>query len=207
MKGMKNIILASQSPRRKNLLTDMGVTFSVVPSNFEEHLDNSRDPEVVAKELALGKALDVAQYYPDAYVIGADTIVTINGKQLEKPTSPENAKELLRLLAGESNYVTTGISLVCINDNVRLSVATTTTVVFAPFDEAVVDEYIATGDPMDKAGAYSVQRLYGTLIDHVEGDFDTIMGLNTTSLAAMLKQCGIDAQAVVITADDLPKMV
>ncbi|HRJ90593.1 MAG TPA: Maf family protein [Candidatus Saccharibacteria bacterium] len=204
---MKNIILASQSPRRKNLLTDMGVTFSVVPSNFEEHLDNSRDPEVVAKELALGKALDVAQYYPDAYVIGADTIVTINGKQLEKPTSPENAKELLRLLAGESNYVTTGISLVCINDNVRLSVATTTTVVFAPFDEAVVDEYIATGDPMDKAGAYSVQRLYGTLIDHVEGDFDTIMGLNTTSLAAMLKQCGIDAQAVVITADDLPKMV
>ncbi|HRF28202.1 MAG TPA: Maf family protein [Candidatus Saccharibacteria bacterium] len=204
---MKNIILASQSPRRKNLLTDMGVTFSVVPSNFEEHLDDSRDPEVVAKELALGKALDVAQYNPDAYVIGADTIVTIHGKQLEKPTSPENAKELLRLLAGESNYVTTGMSVVCINDNVRLSVATTTTVVFAPFNEAVVDEYVATGDPMDKAGAYSVQRLYGTLIDHVEGDFDTIMGLNTTSLAAMLKQCGIDAQAVVITADDLPKMV
>jgi len=188
---------------------------STTVENFEEHLDDSRDPEVVAKELALGKALDVAQYNPDAYVIGADTIVTIHGKQLEKPTSPENAKELLRLLAGESNYVTTGMSVVCINDNVRLSVATTTTVVFAPFNEAVVDEYVATGDPMDKAGAYSVQRLYGTLIDHVygtlidhvEGDFDTIMGLNTTSLAAMLKQCGIDAQAVVITADDLPKMV
>ena len=199
--------MASQSPRRREFLTKMGVDFEAIPSKYNEKLDDSRGAEEVTMELALGKAMDVARQHPDTYVIGADTIVTINGTQLEKPTSEQNAKELLTMLAGDVNYVTSGLAVVCLDKNIRLTHADTAGVVFGPYDEAAIDAYIATGDPMDKAGAYSVQRLYGTMITKVEGDFDTIIGLNTTSLARLLNECGIAAKPVRVTADSVAEMI
>jgi septum formation protein len=197
---MKHIILASQSPRRSALLRAMGVTFDTIPSKFDEKLDDSRDPVVVAKELALGKAMDIAKQYPDAYVIGSDTIVTINGRQLEKPMSPEHAHEMLKDLAGTTNYVTTAVAVVCMNDNVRLQDADTTAVHFKSYDEAAVSTYVATGDPMDKAGAYGIQSGAGPLIEDYEGNYDTIIGLPTGIVADLLGKCGVAAKA--LTADE-----
>ena len=140
---MIRIILASQSPRRKQLLTAMGVEFETIPSEFDEYLDDDRDPELVANELAIGKALDVAKKFPDAYVIGSDTIVTIDGHQLAKPESDDEAYNMLKSLAGKPNYVTTGVAVVCINDNVRLTQAATAAVFFKDYDKEKAQAYVA----------------------------------------------------------------
>lgn len=198
-----NVILASGSPRRKDLLTQMGVSFTVVQSNYDEQLDSSRSPSEVANELALGKAQDVAARYADALVIGADTIVTVDGEQLGKPESPEHATAMLQQLAGRAHDVTTGLALVCVAKGIEITHADTTKVFFANYDESAVTAYVATGDPLDKAGAYGIQSLYGTLITRVEGDIDTVMGLNTTSLARLLTEQGIAAEPLTIKAENL----
>ncbi len=191
---MKRVILASQSPRRSALLSAMGIRFETMVSGFDEQLDNDRDPVLVAKELALGKAMAVARLHPDAFVIGADTIVSIDGHQLEKPRDEQDARDMLRLLAGKPNYVTTGLAVVCVNENVRLTGADTTAVFFAPYDEKRVNEYVATGDPMDKAGGYGIQALMGTMITGIEGRYDTVVGLPCAPLAKLLAQCDIAGQ-------------
>ena len=193
----RRIILASQSPRRKQLLTAMGVEFETIPSGFDEYLDDARDPGLIAKELALGKALDVAKKFPDAYVIGSDSIVTIDGHQLEKPTSLEDALEMLKQLAGKPNYATTGVAVVCIDENVRLTDAATSAVFFNDYDEAAVRKYVATGDPMDKAGGYGMQHpLCKPLIKKVDGAPDNVIGFPTKSIASLLETCGIKARAL-----------
>ena len=197
---MRQIILASQSPRRFDLLTQMGVEFTVIPSNFEEHLDDSRRPSEVAIELALGKAKDVAVQHPDAIVIGADTIVTIDGKQLGKPSDATDAKEMLALLADKPNQVTTGMAVICKSEGVELTTAETATVYFKPFDEVAVDEYIATGDPLDKAGAYGIQSGASVLIDRIEGDYSAIIGLPTKQLAVLLAELGVTATPVLLVS-------
>src|ERR1700729_4019 len=105
---MYKIILASQSPRRRDLLTKMGLTYQIIPSNFDEKLEDSRSPEEVAIELALGKAMAVAKANPDSIVIGSDTIVTVGGRQLEKPHDKAEARQMLKLLSGTFNEVSTG---------------------------------------------------------------------------------------------------
>jgi len=196
MGGMTKIILASQSPRRKELLTDMGIVFDVMPSNFDEKLDDARSPEDVAEELAAGKAMAVAKEFPSAIVIGADTIVTIDGKQLEKPTSEENAVELLTMLAGKTHEVTTGIAVIGLNEGIHLIDSDTARVTFKPYDEEAIRAYVATGDPMDKAGAYGIQSGAAPLIAKFDGHYDTVVGLTTSLLAEMLQMIGIHADAV-----------
>ena len=193
---MKRVILASQSPRRSALLRAMGVEFETVPSGFDEQLDEARDPELVARELALGKALVVAEQFPDAYVIGSDTIVSIDGRQLEKPVDEQDARDMLKLLSGRENFVTTGLAVVCLNDSVRLTAADTTSVFFNAYNKTLVNDYVATGDPMDKAGGYGIQALMGTVISHIQGSYDTVVGLPTKSLAELLNRCGIPARAL-----------
>lgn len=195
---MKPIILASQSPRRKDLLTMMGIDFDAVPSKFEEYLDDSRTPEEIATELALGKAMAVAKLYPDCLVIGSDTIATVQGRQLEKPVDTADALRLLKLLAGKPNDVATGVAVVRLRDGVILTGVETTRVFFRPFNERLVEEYIATGDPMDKAGAYGIQSGAAPLISYIEGSYDTVVGLPTELLASLLQKIGIKAKAVVL---------
>lgn len=193
---MQKIILASQSPRRKDLLGRMGLEFEAIPSDFDEKLDDSRSPEEVASELALGKAMAVARRYPESLVIGSDTIVTINGRQLEKPKDAAEARKMLRLLAGTRNEVSTGVAVVRISDGMQMVGADTTHVYFRPYDEAAVDQYVATGDPMDKAGAYGIQSGAAPLISHIEGHYDTVVGLPTTLLSEYLAQAGVQVRAV-----------
>jgi septum formation protein len=193
---MRNIILASQSPRRKELLAAMGLEFEAIPSDFDEKLDDSRSPEEVASELALGKAMAVAKQYPDSIVIGSDTIVTIDGKQLEKPHDDNEAREILKSLAGKGNEASTGVAVICIADGIQLVGADTTKVVFHPYDEEAVNHYIETGDSLDKAGAYGIQSGAAPLMSHIEGHFDTVVGLPTKLLASLLDEIGIRATAV-----------
>lgn len=191
---MERIILASQSPRRRELLGKLGVEFDVVPSNYDEQLDDSRDIEEVAIELGLGKAEDVAKKYPDAYVIGSDTIVGIDGRQLAKAADTEEARQMLLALAGRESVVTTSIVLLNLNKGVRLTDADTAKIYFKPDNDEVThlrEEYLASGDWKDKAGAYGIQSGAGPLIDHIEGDYDSIVGLPTKKLAAMLNGLGI----------------
>jgi septum formation protein len=187
---MRKIILASQSPRRRELLTQMGVTFEAIPSEFVENLDNARTPENVAMELGLGKALAVARLHPDAIVIGSDTIVSINGVQLGKPRDENEARKMLKLLAGQSNFVTTSLVVVCLADGVRAVLSETTEVHFWPYNENLVNAYIATGDYADKAGAYGVQSGAAPMIAYYRGNYDTVVGLPTHLLAKVLTQLG-----------------
>lgn len=197
---MKRIILASQSPRRKDLLTQMGVSFEIMPSNFEEHLDDARTPSEVAQELGIGKAMAVAEKNPDAYVIGSDTIVSIEGKQLGKAEDSAEAREMLRLLAGKSNEVTTSAVLVCINEGLRLSSSDVATVFFKPYDNAAVEKYLASNDWADKAGAYGIQSGAAALIDHISGRYDTILGLPTQLIAQFLQQVGFGIDSLNLQA-------
>lgn len=197
---MADIILASQSPRRAELLTAMGVEFRVISSQFIEELDDTRSPEKVAKELALGKALAVAEKYPDSIVIGSDTIVTIEGRQLEKPHDEDEALDMIKSLAGKSHEVCTGLAVVCVSKGIQLVGADVTEVYFKPFDEERARSYVSTGDPLDKAGGYGIQSGAAPLIDHIEGEYDTVIGLPVKLLSNFLFQIGIEAKTPQLQA-------
>lgn len=186
-----DIILASASPRRRALLREMGLTFTVLPSDFEEHLDESRSAQLVAEELALGKAEAVAKDHPDAIVIASDTIVAIDDKQLEKPVDDEDAKRLLTLLSGRSNNVISSLVILWKARRYRFVGHDTATVYFKPYNEVAIDAYIATGDTKDKAGAYGIQSGAAPLIEAIRGNYDTIIGIPTIPLARELQALGV----------------
>ena len=182
----------------------MGVEFTVRPSNYDEVLDDKKNIHEVARELSLGKALDVARQFPDAIVIGSDTIVGINDRQLEKPVDIDEARRMLVSYAGRESVVVTGIAVVCLNKQIQ-EVATDLTKVYFKTDSPQIIElrenYLATGDWKDKAGGYGIQSLRGTLIDRIEGDYDTVVGLPTKRLAVMLGNLGVTATSVEVSAD------
>jgi septum formation protein len=196
---MTQIILASQSPRRRQLLTEMGVNFTAIPSTFNETLDETRSAREVAKELALGKALDVARRHPGAIVIGSDTIVAINGRQMEKPADIEEAREMLIALSQDESSVSTGVAVVHLSESIQIVDEDTTSVHFKPDGTEVKQErerYLASEDWKDKAGAYGIQSGAAPLIDYIEGSYDTVVGMPTKLLATMLSQVGVPASAV-----------
>jgi septum formation protein len=190
---MRKVILASTSPRRKQLMNNMGLQFSVVPSDFVETLDDTRAPEDVAKELGLGKALAVAQKYTEALVIGSDTIVTVGHKQLGKARDVQEAREMLRLATAAPNKITTSIVVVCRAERFEFVDVATAYVFLRPFDAEVIEAYLATGDYADKAGAYGVQSGFAPMVDHIQGDYDTVLGLPTSKVATILNSFGISA--------------
>jgi len=177
----------------------MQVDFKVVASNFDEQLDDSRSPETVAMELALGKALDVAEQYPDSLVIGSDTIVTIGGKQLEKARDQQEAHEMLKMLAGKTNLVSTGVAIVRKSDGLQLTGVDTTKVIFKPYDDTAVKTYLATKDWTDKAGGYGIQSGAAPLIKEIDGHYDTVIGLPTTLLSMLLKEVGVTAKTLELS--------
>ena len=195
---MLKVILASQSPRRKELLTKMGVVFATIPSYFDEYLDDTRSPETVAVELAVGKALAVAEQHPDDIVIGSDTIVTVDGKQLAKAVDDNEARQMLKALSGTHNEVTTGLAVIRLSDNTKLTGVDTTIVYFRPYNGGEVNRYIATGDYKDKAGAYGIQSGAASLIEYFSGNYDTVLGLPTKLLSDFLNKLGIEAKSVTI---------
>lgn len=191
---MPEIILASQSPRRKQLLSEMGIEFSVYPSSFDEHLDDGQNIADVAIELALGKATDVAKTFPNAYVIGSDTIVGIDGRQLEKPIDRNDAEQMLLSYAGKRSEVCTAVAVINLSEGIELADTGSTYVYFkqdSPGVAALRAEYLDSGDWSDKAGGYGIQSGAGPLIDRIEGEYDTVVGLPTKKLAELFKQLGL----------------
>lgn len=185
------VILASGSPRRKQLLKQMGLEFDIVPSKYVEILDENRSPIEIAKKLALGKVKEVATSYPKCLVIGSDTLVWVDNKQLGKPATKQEAINMLKFLANKDTKVTTSVAIVKLSDNIEVVKTDTTTVSFKPYDAAAVTKYVATGDYIDKAGGFGIQSGAAPLISHIEGDYDTVVGLPTKLLADMLKGLGV----------------
>ena len=187
---MKRIILASNSPRRRELLAKQGVKFDVIPSDFEEWLDDTMPPEEVAATLGYGKAYAVAKKYPEAIVIGSDTIVTIDDKQLGKAENNEAALLMWRMLAGRSHKVTTSVVVLCLTEKYEYTIVDNTTVYLKPFDGNAIQAYLDIGSYKDKAGAYAIQDA-PNLVDHIDGDIETVIGLPMRLLQKPLVELGI----------------
>jgi septum formation protein len=179
------LILASSSPRRAKLLKDAGLDFIVVPSHLEEFVDEKYKPAELVLELAKQKALCVAAKYPDDIIIGADTIVVFEDQVLGKPRDEEDAYRMLRLLSNDRHVVYTAVALVK-GDQVK-SFVSESEVWMKNLSDLEIKNYIKTGEPMDKAGAYAIQGEGGQLVDHYKGDFFTIVGLPLKELLEQLK--------------------
>jgi len=187
------IILASQSPRRKKLLQQIGFSFSVKHSNCDESYDDNEAPSEIVQMLAERKALDVAKGNKEALVIGADTIVVLKNRILEKPTSHREAVEMLKSLSGDKHMVLTGVSLVKTDEEGNILAKETffeqTLVHFGELCEPEIEAYVSGGSPMDKAGAYGIQDDWGTLfVEGIEGDYNNVVGLPLFALYRHLKK-------------------
>ncbi len=185
------IILASQSPRRKKLLQQLGFKFDVIPSSVNEDTDE-KDPVLLVESLALQKARDVSTSNSNSLIIGSDTIVVNKNKILGKPENAIEASEMLNELSGEQHFVYTGVAVLETNSqskiirSVNFSVATK--VFFSNLDQKDIDAYIKTGSPMDKAGSYGIQDDWGaTFVEKIEGDFYNVVGLPLNRLYSELK--------------------
>lgn len=189
---MRKIILASTSPRRRELLAKTGLRFSVVPSNYEEDMTLKLPPKELAKILSMGKAEAVAKKYKNAIVTGADTFVAYNNRLLGKPHTPEKAKVMLKQLSGKVNSVITGFSIIDTKTDRRVSRATECKVYLRNMTDREINAYVKTGEPLDKAGAYAVQERGSVFVRKTEGDFLTIMGLPVYELMQELKKFGIE---------------
>lgn len=178
------VILASASPRRKELLSYIIPEFEVIPSGIDEIATGSPNDQV--KQLAADKAADIARQYPDALVIGADTLVAVDERVLGKPADEAEAADMLRLLSNREHRVYTGVAVVL---NSRMKVAANMThVQFTELSDEEIREYISTGEPMDKAGAYGIQGYGGKFITGIRGDYFNVMGLPLNMLYNMLKE-------------------
>jgi septum formation protein len=179
------IVLASASPRRRELLARAGVVFEVVVSPVEEIHDASIEPERLCEMNATLKAEDVAARCPHATVIGADTLVFIDGEPLGKPADLDEARVMLRRLAGRLHKVCTGVCVIS-PDGRREVFHETTEVTFHPLDEAAIEDYLKVANPLDKAGAYGIQEFGERIIAGIRGDYDNVVGLPVARLTRLL---------------------
>ena len=171
------LILASKSPRRKYLLEQAGLTFSVIPSDFDESSVTMSEPDVYVRMLAEAKAFDISEKHPDSWVIGADTIVLIDNTILGKPASNEEARSMLKQLSGKTHQVLTGYCICCKDRNTVFSETAKTDVHFKSLSNAEIDWYIQTGEPFDKAGAYAIQGIGTFLVRRINGSYTNVVGL------------------------------
>lgn len=189
MTATPRIILASQSPRRAELLRMLRISFDVVPADIDETYYNHESGPVHAQRLAREKADRIWTEHPDAIVIASDTVVVVDGDVLGKPQDTEEAVVMLMRLQGRTHQVATGIA-VCVPGHELRDDIETVEVKFRSFDEARAREYVATGEPMDKAGAYGIQGYGAVLVEWVRGDYFSVMGLPVNRMIAMLEAVG-----------------
>lgn len=187
---MKEIILASQSPRRKELLEEVGLRFRVEPAQIEEHLDESLPITQAIEQLAKEKAMPIARRHPQCIVIGADTLVAVDGLVLGKPADEADAARMLRMLSGRRHQVIGGVALLCGNEEVLLHCVSE--VRFFPLREEEIAAYIRSGEPMDKAGAYGIQGRGALFVAHLDGDYFNVMGLPLCRLGQLLNELGVE---------------
>lgn len=183
------VILASASPRRRQLLDLIGIAHEVRPANIDETLRPREAPRRHAERLAREKASAVAKRDPDLITIGADTIVVVNGKVLGKPRDVDDAARMLALLSGREHVVTTAVA-VSRGKKLRSAVEEVR-VKFRGLRDDEIEAYIATGEPMDKAGAYGIQGYGATIVERIEGDYFAVMGLPIVRLIGLLRDVGV----------------
>jgi septum formation protein len=184
--GRSPLVLASASPRRVALLTQVGLRFTVVDPGPDRDWPGDAEPRHGVRALALDKARRVAARKPGAVVIGADTVVVARGVRLGKPVSEEEALATLKRLQGRTHEVWTGIAVV--RDREQRTAAECTKVQFGRLDESELLAYVRTGEPLDKAGAYGIQGLGGALVKRLEGDYFTVVGLPLHRLRLVLRE-------------------
>ena len=177
MENQKKLILASQSPRRRYLLEQAGLTFSVVPSAFDEASVPVCAPPDYARRLAEAKTAEITQQYPDSWVIGADTIVVIGEDILGKPESEAAARRMLQQLSGQIHEVVTGYAIYCEALDHRFADTATTAVTFKTLSEDEIEWYVQTREPFDKAGAYAIQGIGTFLVRSISGSYTNVVGL------------------------------
>ena len=198
---MIKFILASGSPRRRELLTAIGWEFEVIPSQSEEKPSESETPSELVMRLAREKAAEVAEKYPGRCVLGADTVVTIDGRVLGKPSSEREAAEMIAQLSGREHSVITGVALIA-PDGRLLNEYEETVVTFRDLSKDEIDAYISRGESMDKAGAYAIQGYGALLVEGIKGCFFNVVGLPLRRVGKMFEEMGITLSQQWRNSDD-----
>ena len=184
------LVLASSSPRRRELLGLLGLKPEIVPADVDESTRPGESPVAYVERLAREKAEAVAVQRPDAWIVGADTTVSIDGDIIAKPESVDEAVAMLTRLQGRDHVVHTGMAVV--GRGRTVSGVESTRVWMRRLDERTIRDYIATGEPMDKAGAYGIQGFGAVIVEKVEGDYFTVMGLGLGRLVLLLREAGLN---------------
>ena len=183
------LVVASASPRRQELLRNAGIPFDVQPAHIPEDPRPGEQAKDFAERLAREKALAVAKQRPQDVVLGADTVVVVDGQILGKPTDSADAARILRMLSGREHQVITGV---CVVANGQSSVASeTTAVTMSEISENEIADYVAAGEPMDKAGAYAIQGIASRWIPRIEGDYSNVVGLPVALVWRLLRDNGL----------------
>ena len=189
---MIRFILASSSPRRRELLASIGVAFDVIPSHVPEEHQAGEAPEEYVARLSREKAHVIATQHPSRWVIAADTTVLLGDQLLEKPVDERDAVRMLSLITGRTHVVYTGVTLQNAERNYRETRVAESEVRMLPLAPDDVEWYVRTGEPMDKAGAYAVQGIGAMFIDSIHGSYTNVVGLPLAMLFQMLRKAGID---------------
>lgn len=185
-------ILASASPRRRELLASIGLDFDVIPSHVPEVHQEGEAPEEYVARLSRDKAHALAVQYPARWVIAADTTVLLGDQLLEKPADPQDAERMLATIAGKTHIVYTGVTLEHAETGYRDTRVAESEVRMLPLSPSEVAWYVATGEPLDKAGAYAVQGIGAMFIDSIHGSYTNVVGLPLATLFQMMRKAGID---------------
>ena len=187
---MKKIILASKSPRRKKILEQVGLNFEVMVSDFDETKIKFKTPQEMVEKLSLAKAKLIAKKNPGAIIIGADTTVIFKKEIIGKPKSKADAFRILRLLSGNTHEIVTGFTVIKGSKSITKHVISK--VKFKKLSNAEIKAYVATGEPMDKAGGYGIQEKGGLFMENITGDYFNVVGLPIFALTEVLKEFGVD---------------
>ncbi len=188
---MARLVLASASPRRVELLGSLGLDFDVVASMADEDVDPLTDPRSMVEELARRKASAVAERYRGSVVLGADTVVCVDGKVLGKPRDAEDAVRMLQSLQGREHTVYTGVCVKLLDEAIEEAASEETFVRFAPMSGSDIEKYVESKEPMDKAGAYAIQGLGSIFITGITGDYSNVVGLPLRLTGILLGKAGI----------------
>lgn len=189
---MKPIVLVSSSPRRRELLERAGLEFTVDEADIEENQIDDADPAELAKSISMAKALAAAPRHPGSILIAADTLGWLDGQILGKPRNKEDARRMLEAMSGRCHRVITGFTIIDTNTGRAVSKTVETAVHFKTISKGDIDKYIATGEPLDKAGGYAIQGAGGMFVDRIEGDYYNVVGLPVNALAKALKTYNIE---------------
>ncbi len=185
---IKKIYLASTSPRRKELLNQIGLKFEIVASDYEEDMTLDMTPVELARYLSKGKAEAVMNNIKEGIIIAADTFITFDAKVLGKPKNEADAKNILQSISGRVVEVITGFTVLDAKTKKRVSESVVTKVFIKKLDNTEIDNYIKTGEPMDKAGAFGIQGIGALIVEKIEGDYNNIVGLPLFALVNVLKK-------------------